>query len=43
MPKVYYLEDEDETIVSKAKGYSGKLNKAQYLLIRGKHTTSRSN
>lgn len=31
MPKVYYLEKEDETTVSKCKGYSGKLTKAQYL------------
>lgn len=36
MPKVYYLEDEDGNVVSKAKGYSGKLNKAQYLdLLEG--------
>lgn len=31
MPKVYYLEEEDGTTISKCKGYSGKLTKAQYL------------
>lgn len=31
MPKVYYLEKEDGTIVSKVKGFPGKLSKAQYL------------
>jgi hypothetical protein len=30
MPKVYYLEDEDGSIVSKAKGYSGKLNSFRF-------------
>jgi hypothetical protein len=37
MPKVYYLEEEDGTTISKCKGYSGKLTKAQYLeLLEGK-------
>ncbi|PKY60857.1 DNA polymerase B 2 [Rhizophagus irregularis] len=36
MPKVYYLETE-EGIVTKCKGFPGKLNKAQYLeLLEGK-------
>ena len=35
-PKIYYLELEDGTTVTKCKGYSGKLNKAQYLeLLKG--------
>jgi len=36
-PKVYYLELEDGTIISKGKAFSGKLTKAQYLaLLNGK-------
>lgn len=31
MPKVYYLETSEGQIVTKCKGYSGKLTKAQYL------------
>ena len=35
-PKIYYLELEDGTILTKCKGYSGKLNKSQYLdLLEG--------
>nr|YP_008474718.1 truncated DNA polymerase [Glomus cerebriforme]AGJ98100.1 truncated DNA polymerase [Glomus cerebriforme] len=35
-PKIYYLELEDGTTVTKCKGYSGKLSKAQYLeLLEG--------
>ncbi|POG53951.1 DNA polymerase B [Rhizophagus irregularis DAOM 181602=DAOM 197198] len=37
MPKVYYLEKEDGSIVSKVKGFPGKLSKAQYLeLLEGR-------
>jgi hypothetical protein len=37
MPKVYYLELEDGTTVSKVKGFPGRLTKAQYLeLLSGK-------
>jgi DNA polymerase type B, organellar and viral len=36
-PKIYYLELEDGSIVTKCKGYSGKLCKTQYLdLLEGK-------
>ncbi|KXN68069.1 hypothetical protein CONCODRAFT_19249 [Conidiobolus coronatus NRRL 28638] len=35
MPKVYFLELENESIVTKCKGYSGKLSKAQYLDLLG--------
>jgi DNA polymerase elongation subunit (family B) len=36
MPKVYYLELEDGSSVSKCKGYSGKLSRQQYLdLLNG--------
>lgn len=36
MPKVYYLELEDGSVVSKCKGFSGKLSKDQYLdLLKG--------
>lgn len=36
-PKIYYLELDDGSTVTKCKGYSGKLNKAQYLeLLEGK-------
>jgi len=31
MPKVYYLEDIDGTILTKCKGYPGRLSKSQYL------------
>lgn len=33
MPKVYYLELEDETTVTKCKGFSGKLTRDQYLAL----------
>jgi DNA polymerase elongation subunit (family B) len=33
MPKVYYLELEDEGVITKCKGYSGKLSKEQYLYL----------
>ncbi|RGB21644.1 DNA polymerase B 2 [Rhizophagus diaphanus] len=37
MPKVYYLETTEETVVTKCKGYPGKLTKSQYLeLLEGK-------
>jgi DNA polymerase elongation subunit (family B) len=37
MPKVYYLEDTDGQIVSKVKGFPGRLTKSQYLeLLEGK-------
>ena len=37
MPKVYYLELDDGSVVTKCKGYSGKLSKDQYLgLLEGK-------
>jgi hypothetical protein len=36
MPKVYYLELDDGTVISKVKGFPGKLTKAQYLeLLEG--------
>jgi len=36
MPKVYYLETEEGNIVTKCKGFSGKLSKTQYLeLLEG--------
>jgi len=37
-PKIYYLELEDGSTVTKCKGYSGKLSKGQYLeLMEGNH------
>lgn len=33
MPKVYYLELEDGGVITKCKGYSGKLTKEQYLTL----------
>lgn len=33
MPKVYYLELEDEGVITKCKEYSGKLSKEQYLYL----------
>jgi|ERR1043165_5448180 DNA polymerase elongation subunit (family B) len=37
-PKIYFLELEDGTVVTKCKGYSGKLNKEQYFeLLEGRH------
>jgi len=43
LPKVYYLESKDGTIVTKAKGYPGKLSKEQYLeLIQEKDITNLS-
>nr|AFN42454.1 DNA polymerase bc [Rhizophagus irregularis]AFN42518.1 DNA polymerase bc [Rhizophagus irregularis]AGJ98052.1 truncated DNA polymerase [Rhizophagus irregularis] len=38
MPKVYYLEDIDGTIVTKCKGFSGKLTKTQYLELLSGNT-----
>jgi hypothetical protein len=35
MPKVYYLESSDGFIVTKCKGYPGKLTKNQYLELLG--------
>jgi len=36
-PKIYYLELEDGSTVTKCKGYSGKLDKPQYIaLLEGK-------
>ena len=36
-PKIYYLELEDGRVVTKCKGYSGKLNKEQYFeLLEGR-------
>ena len=32
-PKIYYLELEDGSAVTKCKGYSGKLSKEQYLEV----------
>jgi len=37
-PNIYYLELDNGTIVTKCKGYSGKLSKSQYLkLMEGQH------
>jgi hypothetical protein len=35
-PKTYYLELEDGSVITKCKGYSGKLDKSQYFsLLKG--------
>ena len=38
MPKVYYLELEDGTTISKVKGFPGKLTKTQYLELLSGNT-----
>ena len=37
LPKIYYLELDNDSVVTKCKGYPGKLSKDQYLeLLKGK-------